>query len=383
MKIGLVGYGKMGRSAFNLFADAGLEVAVLVRTADQAARFQEQFDRRVARRLRRGVPAPGPASAEGATARFSADPAVLAGCALVLESVPEDPDLKRDVLGRIESSAPPETVIASNTSSLSLAGLAACLSRPERLCGFHLIHPVPLTSVVEIVVWDGASGPTIEAAVRLARRLGRRPIVVRDGPGSALNPVLGCYVCEALYILEQGLALPRDLDRLAEREFRVGPCESLDIVGVPLFRDIFERTEAIRPPSIPLPSLILRLLADGRTGRDAGRGLYLYGEEPPGQSPPAYYLDAGQRHSAGASAAGNDLLGRLMLIIQAAALYVLALDKAAPEDLDIGLQDALGLAEGPIARMRRLGRDELRRRLELFGREVGPRFAAGLADSLR
>jgi 3-hydroxybutyryl-CoA dehydrogenase len=381
MTIGLVGYGKMGKSAFNLFSGAGLDVAVVVRTAEQAARFQLQYDRRVARRSGPGVAGGAPPQPSGA-AVFSADPAVLRGCELVLESVPEDLALKRDVLRSVEAAIGPETVLASNTSSLSLAGLAGGLSRPERACGFHLIHPVPLTSVVEIVAWDGASERAIGIATDVARRLGRKPIVVRDCPGPVLNPVLGCYICEALYILEQGLALPRDLDRLAEREFRVGPCESLDIVGIPFFRDIFERTEAIRPPSVPLPALIPRLLADGRTGRDAGRGLYLYDAEPPGQSPLDYYRDPGQQHSPG-PAAGDVLLDRLVLVVQAAALYILALDKASPDDLDLGLMDAMGLSEGPIARMRRMGRDALRAKLEGFARGVGPRFSPGLADNLR
>ncbi|MBN2206100.1 MAG: 3-hydroxyacyl-CoA dehydrogenase family protein [Candidatus Aminicenantes bacterium] len=384
MKIGIAGYGKMGRSAFNLFAAAGFEVAILVRTAEQASRFQAQYERRVARRLRHNIPGAAPPSATGRACRFSTDPAVLSGCALILENLPENAGLKRDVLKRIEAAAAPDTVIATNTSSLSVAELAAGLSRSERFCGFHLIHPIPLTSVVEIISWEGGAEWAVETARDIARRLNRRPIVVRDCPGPALNPVLGSCLCEALYILEQGLATPRDIDRLAERAFRVGPCESLDIVGIPLFRDIFERTAAIRPPCFPLPALIPRLLADGRTGREGGRGLYLYDEEPPGQSPLAYYRDPGQNHSPGPAAAGGPgLLDRLLLIVQAAALYILKLDKASPDDLDLGLQDALGLAEGPIAGMRRLGRDEIRRRLERFNREVGPRYNPELAEHLR
>lgn len=384
MKVGIVGYGKMGKSAFNLFAAAGLEVATLVRTAEQAARFQDQYERRMARRLRHGIPGAAPSSATDPACRFSTDPAVLSGCALILENLPEDLDLKRSVLGRIEPSAAPEAVIATNTSSLSVAEIAAGLSRPERCCGFHLIHPVPLTSVVEVIAWDGGAAAAVETACDIARRLDRRPIVVRDCPGPAINPVLGCCVCEALYILEQGLASPLEIDRLAEREFRVGPCESLDIIGIPLFRDIFERTASIRPPCITLPALIPKLLADGRTGREAGRGLFLYDESPPGQSPLEYYRNPGQTHSPGAPAAGDPgLIDRLLLIVQAAALFILQLGKASPDDLDLGLQDALGLAEGPIARSRRLGRDELRRRLERFSREAGPRFAPELADRLR
>ncbi len=381
MKVGIIGYGKMGQSAFNLFDAAGFDLAVVVRTPQQAARCQDRYARRLERRVRQGIAVPGRDEARNRKILFSTDPAVLTDCGFIIECLPEDFDLKAGVLGTVESLVAPDAVIASNTSSFSLARLAGALARGERFCGFHFINPVLLTSTIEIIRWDGLSSRALEIAADVSARLGRRPLIVKDCPGSVLNPIIGCYSCEALYILEQGLALPGDIDRLAEREFRVGPCEALDTVGIAFFRDVFDRTSEIRPPNIPLPALVPKLLADGRTGRDAGRGVFLYSGESPGQSPLDYYVDPGQRHSPGPSR-GKDCLERLNLVIMAATLFILSLGRAEADDLDFGVQDALGMTEGPVARMRKLGRDGLRGKLERFRREVGPRFDPELADHL-
>jgi 3-hydroxybutyryl-CoA dehydrogenase len=381
MKIGLVGYGKMGTSIFRLLSSAGLEVTVLVRTEDQADRDNIRQRARLRRGLRLGLIDEPQFSKLFAAQKFTSHIEDLRDCEVVIETVPEDVETKARLFRQLETNIPPETTIVTNTSSLSINVLARRLHHSERFCGFHFFHPIPLTSVIEIIAGDSVSPRTVDRLCDLSRFLGRTPLVVRDGPGSVLNAILACECCEGLYILEQGLASPSEIDRIAGRFFRIGPCESLDIIGLDFFAQLFVRTLIVRPSGIKTPSLLFKLIADGRKGRDYGKGIFLYQNQQAENAAPGYYLDPHQGHSFGNASGDKEVIARrLLFALFLGALYVLERGLASPEVINLGVQDVLGMKDGPITLMRAMGKEKLEVELESLAQTVGPRFDPALAD---
>ena len=215
MKVGLVGYGKMGRGIFSLLSDAPLEVAVLVRDPAKADRNNRRLERRLRRAANSEILDEADLADRLAGLRFTSSWKDLRDCGLVIETVTEDYETKIEVLGRAERTVSPEAVITSNSSSLSTTRMAERLRDPARFCGFHFFHPIQLTSVVEIITSRDTAAGTVDFLRRVSREIGRTPLVVKDLAGSCINVALTCHSCEALYVLEQGLALPSRIDAIA------------------------------------------------------------------------------------------------------------------------------------------------------------------------
>ena len=192
----------------------------------------------------------------------------------VIEAVVEDPDIKRRVFAELEVRVPPEAIIASNTSSLSVTALAEGLQRPERFCGFHFFNPVHRMPLVEVVRGKQTSDAAIVTAVALARRLGKTPVVVQDAPGFVVNRILMPYLREAMHLLDEGYPL-RDIDAAMRRfGMPMGPFEVIDEVGL----DVATKVGAILSRAFPdrmEPAPVLeRLVAAGRLGKKSGAGFY-------------------------------------------------------------------------------------------------------------
>jgi 3-hydroxybutyryl-CoA dehydrogenase len=379
MKIGLLGYGKMGRGIFSLVTGAGLPITVYVRSQDKADRGNQQLDKRLQRALRNGEIDAAAATRLRVEQGFTCRLADLAGCNLIIESIVEDFAQKTALLRELNDHLHPDAIVASNTSTFSIAALAANVSRPERFAGFHLFHPVTLTGLIEILEWEGVAPEVITRLAELTRRLGKHPLVFRDTPGSAINSILACYYCEGLYILEQGLASPSQIDRLTASFCRIGPCESLDVISLPFFTESFERMADYRPPQLTTPTLLHRLLAAGRHGKAAGKGVFLYEQDVPRDDTPEAYRVPGQSHSlATASSDPETLRQRLLYAICCGVLFNLSRRLGAPDDMDRAAAEVLGMDRSPFAIMHAVGRDRLAADFARLGREVGSRFDPAL-----
>ena len=383
MKIGLVGHGKMGTSIFHLLSSAGLEVTVLVRTRDQAEKNNVRQKARLQRGLRQGLLDEGEFAKRLSDQKFTSSIQDLRDCELVIESISEDMESKSRLFRDLEKNVRPQSIIVSNTSSLSINALARNFDHRERFCGFHFFHPIPLTSVVEIIEGDDVSPQTVDFILRLSRSLGRTPLIVRDGPGSVLNAILACDCCEALYILEEGLASPSEIDRVAGRFLRIGPCESLDIIGLEFFARLFERTLIARPGNFRAPSLLFKLVADERKGRDSGKGIFLYQNQRAEDDAPGYYLDPNERRSFEGAGPIPEIIGkRLLFALFLGGLYVVGRKLASPEVVDLGIRDILGMKDGPFTLMKAMGKEKLKTELEALALTFGPRFDPSLSDFL-
>jgi 3-hydroxybutyryl-CoA dehydrogenase len=381
--VGIVGFGKMGRSIAALLADTPATLTILGRDEAAMAREHGRAEQRRRRAAAFHGAAAAPAGASGGQ-RFTVDWDDLRGCDLVLESVAEEIEIKREVLRRTEAVVAADAVIASNTSCLPLTLLAAGLARPGRFCGLHFFHPVRLTTVVEIIRTDATAPGVVAGLQDLVTGLGRTPLVVRDHSGSCINVPLVLHCLEAVYILEQGAALPSRIDDLVTRRIaRVGPCETIDALGATLALQLLERTTVAFGGGRESPALCRTLIADGRLGRHAGAGLYLYRDRAV-DDVPEYYRRHGQAHTRADAPTDDDALcERLLYAIYDGLLTLARRGLGDLPTLSAGVRDVMGLSEDPLEAMRRLGATGLRAGFERLHAALGPRFdPAGLDGAL-
>jgi 3-hydroxybutyryl-CoA dehydrogenase len=196
---------------------------------------------------------------------------------LVIEAVPESLELKRQVFERADALAPGHAVLATNTSSLSVAGIAAVTGRPGLVVGMHFFNPVALMPLLEIVRAEGTAEATVQSAVEVGSRLGKETIVVRDVPGFATSRLGLAIGLEAIRMLQQGLASAEDIDRAMTLGYRhpMGPLRLTDLVGLDVRLAIARylhaelQSETFRPPE-----LLERMVDEGKLGKKTGQGFY-------------------------------------------------------------------------------------------------------------
>lgn len=206
---------------------------------------------------------------------FIADAVV--GADLVIEAAPESMELKERIFAEVDAAAPEHAILATNTSSLSIARIASAVKDPSRFVGMHFFNPVHIMKLVEVVWGPETSATTRDAAVAFATRLGKEPIVVRDAPGfasSRLGIVLGM---EAIRMVEQEVASPEDIDKAMELGYRhpMGPLRLTDLVGLDVRLGIAEYLHAtLGSDAFEPPALLRRMVAEGRLGKKSGQGFY-------------------------------------------------------------------------------------------------------------
>jgi 3-hydroxybutyryl-CoA dehydrogenase len=198
---------------------------------------------------------------------------------LMVEAVIEDAAVKEDVFRRADATLPPEAILASNTSSIPIASLAAATQRPDRVIGMHFFNPVPVLQLVEIVRGKETSDETAEAITELARELGKTPAVANDFPGFVSNRILMPYINEAVWALHDGVAEAEAIDTIAKLGFAhpMGPLALADLIGLDTCVAIMDvlRTGLDDERYAPCP-LLHELVAAGNLGRKSGAGFYIY-----------------------------------------------------------------------------------------------------------
>ncbi|MBW3592692.1 MAG: 3-hydroxybutyryl-CoA dehydrogenase [Actinobacteria bacterium] len=203
----------------------------------------------------------------------------LVAADLMLEAVVEDAAAKEDVFRRADELLPPDAILASNTSSIPIASLAAVTQRPDRVIGMHFFNPVPVMALVEVVRTSETSTETTDAVVELARDLGKTPAEANDFPGFVSNRILMPYVNEAVWALHDGVAEAEAIDTIAKLGFNhpMGPLALADLIGLDTCVAIMEVLEHGLGDARYAPCPLLREhVAAGRLGRKSGRGFYVY-----------------------------------------------------------------------------------------------------------
>ena len=215
---------------------------------------------------------------------FTTDLAALRDCDIVIEAVTEDLDLKNGLWRELDRVCPPSTIFASNTSSLTIAAMAAATSRADRFVGLHFFNPVPLMPLVEVVRTVTTSPETFDRTFEFARALGKEPVAAVDSPGFIVNLLLVPYLLDAARALERGVATTSDLDRAMQlgAGHPMGPLTLLDYIGLDTVVRIAEiMFDAYREPRFAAPPLLQRMVVAGFHGRKNGRGFYDYSVDPP------------------------------------------------------------------------------------------------------
>ncbi len=198
---------------------------------------------------------------------------------LMVEAATEDADAKKDIFRRADEALPPEAILASNTSSIPIASLAAATSRPDRVIGMHFFNPVPVMALVEVVRTPETSDETARTVVALAEELGKTPAEANDYPGFVSNRILMPYLNEAVWALHGGVAEPDAIDTIAKLGFNhpMGPLALADLIGLDTCVAIMEVLENGLGDSRYAPCPLLREhVAAGRLGRKSGQGFYSY-----------------------------------------------------------------------------------------------------------
>jgi 3-hydroxybutyryl-CoA dehydrogenase len=281
--IGVIGGGRMGAGIAQVFLAAGARVAVVEAGVEAAAAARGRVASGLEEAARRGK-LTGEVGAVLDRLTLVGTPADLdPATGLVVEAVPERADLKIAVLTAAETAVGADAVLATNTSSLSVAELAAALQRPARFLGLHFFNPVPASKLIEVVVAPETAPAVVTAARGWVQALGKTDVVVRDSPGFASSRLGVLLGLEAIRMLEEGVADAEAIDAAMELGYRhpMGPLRSTDLVGLDVRLSIAEYLASTLGDRFSPPQLLRDKVAAGELGRKTGRGFHTYDQQPP------------------------------------------------------------------------------------------------------
>ncbi|SFU41468.1 3-hydroxyacyl-CoA dehydrogenase NAD-binding domain-containing protein [Halomonas korlensis] len=276
--IGVVGAGTMGQGIAQVLVTSGFNVKLFDVAEAQLMRAQGAIEKGLGKLVAKEKLSD--ADKESALARLATSAALddLKGCEVIIEAAPEKPELK-EKLFRDLSALGSETVLASNTSSLSLTRLAAVCDHPERVVGMHFFNPVPVLKLVEVIRAEQTSDATVARIEALAKDLGKTAVPVGDSPGFAVNRLLVPMINEAAFLVQEGAATPEAVDEAMKlgAAHPMGPLALGDLIGLDVCLAIMEvLQEGFGDPKYRPCPLLKRMVAAGYLGRKSGRGFHHY-----------------------------------------------------------------------------------------------------------
>lgn len=338
MKVGIIGSGTMGRGIAQVAATAGCQVVVFdtheKALTDSAAKLKSIL----ARLVEKGKIDQTKSDEIINNIRHATDLSELADSNLVIEAIIEDPEIKRSVFQKLESLVSAECIIASNTSSLSIASLAASCSRPERFIGIHFFNPAPLMKLVEIIPAIQTSKAITTKAREIIDSWGKLTVLAKDTPGFIVNRVARSFYGESLRIYEEGIAEIATIDWVMKEigGFRMGPFELMDFIGNDINYTVTETVfKEFFYDSRYKPSFTQKRLSEaGLLGRKSGKGYYDYSE---GAVKPEPVKDA---------KAGNEIFNRVLCMLINEAADALYLGIATRDDIDTAMTKGVNYPKG-------------------------------------
>ncbi len=281
-RIGVVGAGQMGSGIAQVAAQAGYEVVLLDQVPEALDRALVGIRRSLAKFVEKGRLSKEAMEATLARIQPGQDLEALKGAGLVIEAIVEDQAIKEDLFRRLGQLLPPETILASNTSSIPITALARASGRPERFIGMHFFNPVPLMRLVEVIRGQLTAPETAEVVLEVARRMGKEPVEVQDYPGFVSNRLLMPMINEAVQALMEGVASKEAIDQVMRLGMNhpMGPLELADFIGLDTCLAIMEVLHRGLGEDKYRPSpLLRRMVQAGLLGRKTGRGFYTYDEK--------------------------------------------------------------------------------------------------------
>jgi 3-hydroxybutyryl-CoA dehydrogenase len=274
----------MGSGIAQVAAQMGFDTRVREITQELCDRGRAGVEKQLSRAVEKGKSTADQRDEAMGRLRFVTDIEALRDCDIIIEAVTEDLEVKNALWRELDALCEPHTVFASNTSSLTIAAMAAATSRPDRMLGLHFFNPVPVMKLVEVVRTVTTSDEAFQTVFQFAKKLGKEPIAAKDSSGFVVNLLLIPYLLDAITALERGVASIEDIDKGMQlgTGHPMGPFTLLDFVGLDTTYKIAEiMFDEYREKRYAPPPLLRRMVLAGMYGRKSGKGFYDYSVDPP------------------------------------------------------------------------------------------------------
>ncbi len=278
-KIAVLGAGQMGNGITQVAACAGYQVTMIDIQQEYVDRGIAAIEKSLAKLVSKERMTQEDADAARSRISLSIDRSVCADCDLVVEAVPEILDLKVSIFQELDALCKPETILASNTSSISISTIAEATNRPDKVIGMHFMNPVPIMKLVEIINGDKTSDATNTAVVEASQVMGKTALSCNDFPGFVSNRILCPMLNEAILTLQEGVAQPEAIDGIMKLGMNhpIGPLALCDLIGLDTVLHIMNVLhEGFGTEKYAPAPLLIEMVNDGKLGRKTGQGFFSY-----------------------------------------------------------------------------------------------------------
>ena len=278
-KIAVLGAGQMGNGITQVAACAGYNVTMIDIKQEFVDRGIAAIEKSLAKLVSKERMTQEDADASRARISLSVDRGVCADCDLVIEAVPEILDLKISIFQELDEICKPETILASNTSSISISTIADSTNRPDKVIGMHFMNPVPIMKLVEIINGKDTSEQTNSAVLQASETMGKTPLSCNDSPGFVSNRILCPMLNEAILTFQEGVAQPEAIDGIMKLGMNhpIGPLALSDLIGLDTVLHIMNVLhDGMGDDKYAPAPLLIQMVEEGKLGRKSGQGFYTY-----------------------------------------------------------------------------------------------------------